>query len=292
MEPDNNKSDSISCFFIKIKTLEEIMPEIPEMENYRSLLNQSINAKKITSVEVNRSKTINIPVEDFVAKVQGQSIKEVARRAKFLVFQLADGNFLLLHLMLDGRITLTPVEEKVKAQVIFFLVDGNKLNFSQLHLGYLHYHTPKELRAELENLGVEPLSEDFTWQGFQQLLKGRRGVIKTLLMNQKVIAGLGNAYSNEALFAARLMPDRKVAGLEEEEKKHLFEVIPSLLRKAIAAGGDLDTPYSEEDIKTGGFNTQFQVYERTGEPCYVCGNLIEQAEIGGRNAFFCRICQK
>lgn len=268
------------------------MPEIPEMETYKNLLERSVLVKQIKKAEVNRPKTLNLPADEFISKVEGQFIKSVGRRAKFIIFELTDGNFLLAHMMLGGRMTLTPADEEVKAQVVLILNDSNKLNFSDMRLGYLHYHTPFELEEELRDLGVEPLSAEFTWQRFGQLLSGRRGTIKPFLMEQKYIAGIGNAYSNEILFLSRIMPDRKISGLKDEEKQVLFEKIPHELRKAVEQGGYIETPFAVWDDKSGGMLDKFKVYDREGEACLVCGNTIKRTEIGGRNAFYCDVCQK
>ena len=268
------------------------MPEIPEMETYKILLNKSVKGKKIMQVAVKRHKTVNIPAIEFINKVRGRIIEEIDRRAKYLIFRLKDGNYLLAHMMLDGRLKLASDQEEVKAQVIFSLEDGHNLNFCDMRLGYLNYHTPDQLQQELIELGVEPLSEEFTWPLFQEILKGRRGAIKSMLMDQKIIAGIGNAYSNEILFAASLLPDRKIPRLTEQERSNLFEVIPRILRNAIAEGGYIETPFADWDNQSGGMLDKFKVYDREGEQCLVCGKIIKKKQIGGRNAFYCHVCQR
>jgi len=245
------------------------LPEIPEMENYKKMLIRTIVGKPIISALVERERSINKTVSEFTAAVAGQSIDRVSRRAKYLIFHLSGGLYLLSHMMLNGR-----------------------LFFCDLRLGFVHLLTWDELEAELAGLGIEPLSSDFTWQAFAGLMERRRGVVKPLLIEQKIIAGIGNAYSNEILFAAGIMPDRTAPAIAEKELQRLWEAIPRVLQKGINNGGYIEEPYTDWDKLSGGQIPHFMVYDRGGQACKVCGTPIQESKLNGRWTYYCTICQR
>lgn len=272
------------------------MPEIPEMETYRNMLDRTVVVKNITGAVVNRPRSINIAPEQFSAALVGQFIENVSRRAKYLVFQLRGGLYMVTHMMLDGRIYYGPsgIESGLpgKSHVILNFADNNSLYFCDLRLGYLHLLDQAGTNSELAGLGIEPLSADFTWETFMGIFRGRRGAIKPLLIEQKLIAGLGNAYSNEVLFAAGILPDRVVPSIAENEMRKLWQAIPRLLREAIQNGGYIEEPYASWDNLSGGQIPHFMVYDRSGEPCKVCGTTIQENKLGGRWAYYCVNCQR
>lgn len=291
------------------------MPEIPEMEIYRGHLGQWVSNRIIKQVFVPRVKAINIPVEEFTQKVEGRMITNVRRRGKFLIFDLDNGHYLLTHMMLDGRLYYLPWEmareltldlndaEAVKKQVtgipakpsvIFTLADGameSILFFCQLTLGYLHYLDNAQLDEALKDLGSDPLDPAFTQENFAGLLKGRRGMTKPWFMNQKYIAGVGNAYSNETLFESGILPTRQISNISEDEIPKMYNSLVTILKESIKYGGDMEEPFAPWDRLTGGYNEHFRVYDREGQPCLVCGTNILKEEVGGRNAFYCPYCQ-
>jgi len=179
-----------------------------------------------------------------------------------------------------------------KPSAIFGLSNDSVLFFCRLTLGYLHYLSKDELEAKLGVLGSEPLAPNFDALEFIQLLGEKKAMIKPWLMNPKNIAGVGNAYSNEALFGAGILPTRLISTLSIAEKEKLHDSLINILGDSIRLGGDMEEPFAPWDDFTGGYNSYFKVYERSGEPCPVCQNVIEKSEVGGRNAFFCSHCQK
>lgn len=297
------------------------MPEIPEMEIYKDYLSKSVKDKRISDVHVLRVKSVNLENADFCRSVIGKQIIDITRRGKYIIFHLDDGHFLLTHMMLDGRLFLLPlkyiekgpsnkesISELVnseaenlrqrikelpgKPSVIFGLSEDSVLFFCSLTLGYLHYLSQDELDITLGKLGSDPLDPNFNAQGFIGLLNGKRGMIKPWLMNPKNIAGVGNAYSNEALFGAGILPNRLISSISSDDKGTLYNCLRTILQDSIRLGGDMEEPFAPGDDFTGGYNPYFKVYDRLGKPCTVCQTVIEKSEVGGRNAFFCSHCQK
>lgn len=292
------------------------MPEIPEMELYKNHLNRWVRGKKILGVRIYRAKSINRSENEFIPGIQGSELQEIERHGKFLLLKLDKGQKLLTHMMLDGRLYYLPgdlarvklghdliedpeeLKRRVeglpgKPSVLFAFEDGSLLFFCQLTLGYLHLYGPNELIPFLEELGPDPLDSNFTKEEFRKRLAmgTRRSKIKPWLIQQKNLAGIGNAYSNESLFLARLLPVRALGSLCEEEMTDLYIALIGVLKHSIELGGDMEAPFMPGDELTGGFNPYFQVYERAGQPCNVCGEVIRKEEIGGRNAFYCPNCQ-
>ena len=296
------------------------MPEIPEMEIYKDYLNRWVKDKRISEVNVLRVKSVNLESTDFCRSVIGKRIKDITRRGKYLIFYLDDGHFLLTHMMLDGRLFLLPLENVVvghsvevmseivnsdaedlrqrikelpgKPSVVFGLSNGSVLLFCSLTLGYLHYLRQDELETKLEKLGNDPLDPNFDAQGFTRLLEGKKGMIKPWLMNPKNIAGVGNAYSNEALFGAGILPTRLISSINSADMVKLYDSLINVLKDSIRLGGDMEEPFATWDDFTGGYNPYFKVYDRAGKPCLECHKVIVRSEVGGRNAFFCPHCQR
>ncbi|MFS0637986.1 bifunctional DNA-formamidopyrimidine glycosylase/DNA-(apurinic or apyrimidinic site) lyase [Mesobacillus foraminis] len=269
------------------------MPELPEMENYKRLLSGHIIGKPLTNIEVNRDKSINLPPAQFIQELNGRSIVAVNRRAKHLIFHLDSGKSLLLHLMLGGLMYLGNDQDNPDRTKQVILSFGDlKLYFIGLRLGYLHLHDVKSLEAELSDLGPEPLDPDFTFARFSELFSEKKGRIKTSLVNQEVIAGIGNCYSDEICFEAAVKPSRKFTELETRELQALFNGMHTVFQRAIQAGGYMEMPLFKNDKKTGGYNNQCLVYDREGEPCHRCRTAIVKEMISSRKMFYCPNCQK
>ncbi|MGM0902173.1 MAG: bifunctional DNA-formamidopyrimidine glycosylase/DNA-(apurinic or apyrimidinic site) lyase [Bacillota bacterium] len=268
------------------------MPELPEMETYRRLLSDRIVGKPITEIEVNREKSINIPPSQFIQELQGKTITHIDRRAKHLIFQLSSGKSLLLHLMLGGWMYLGNDEDNPDRTKQVILSFGNeRLYFIGLRLGFLHFYNAKELASELSDLGPEPLDPNFTISQFQEIFTERRGMIKTTLVNQEVIAGIGNCYSDEICFEAKIKPIRKFDELESSEFQALFNGMKTVFHRAIEAGGYMDNPLFKNDQKTGGYDKVCRVYDREGESCFMCQTPIIKETVSSRKTFYCPNCQ-
>jgi formamidopyrimidine-DNA glycosylase len=269
------------------------MPELPEMENYRQLLSQRIINVPITDVIVNREKSINMETEAFTKALNGARIVFVERRAKYILFHLHDGRRLLLHLMLGGLLFYGTEEERPDRTTQIEMVFGNQiLYFMGLRLGYLHLLSVKESEATMGKLGPELLDRRMTLERFKGLLKGRRGGLKSLLVNQHVMAGVGNCYADEIAFEARLLPSALVQNLSPEAVTRLYEGIQKVLTEATEIGGYMEMPFVVGDTVTGSYNDQCKVYDREGEPCLRDGGTIIKTELSGRKVFYCPDCQR
>lgn len=268
------------------------MPELPEMENYRTLLKEKVKGKMITGAEVKRDKSVNVKADLFASEVSGEKIIDVERRAKHLLFLLDSGKLLLLHLMLGGWMYYGDEEDKPdhRAQVILSF-GTDCLYFLGLRLGYLHLLTAPEAEEKLGNLGPEPLEDSFDEETFLNSIQNKRSALKTMLVDQDVLSGIGNRYSDEVCFSAGLLPSRKVNQLVKEEKTKLYRAIPAVLSEAVRFGGYMDRPFFQGDQQTGGFLSHFKVYNEEGKSCERCGHQIIRNEISSRKTFYCSYCQ-
>ncbi|MEW9698827.1 bifunctional DNA-formamidopyrimidine glycosylase/DNA-(apurinic or apyrimidinic site) lyase [Paenibacillus sp. SI8] len=268
------------------------MPELPEMETYRQQLTPLVQGEVITGVEVHRPKSINVEQDHFAQKLVGNRIVRIDRRAKHLLFLLASGEVLLLHLMLGGWMFYGSEEQKPNRTTQVVIHFGNqRLYFIGLRLGYLHLHNIPGVESFLSKLGPEPLTPTFTHTFFRGIMKGKKSNLKATLVDQAVIAGIGNCYSDEICFIAGMLPLRKVPSLKEDEMYRLYQAIRSVLSEAIHFGGYMESPLFLGDSLTGGFDARCRVYDREGEPCVRCGHPLVKDEVSSRKCFYCNHCQ-
>lgn len=269
------------------------MPELPEMENYKNHLQQKVVGKTITQVVVNREKSVNLPATAFTEQVTNQQITAVNRRAKYLVFHLQNGSRLLLHLMLGGWIFYGDETDKPDHTVQVQLTFGKKgLYFFGLRLGYLHLLDAKQLDEAFADIGPEPLSGNLPQDIFTNQLKSKRGKLKSVLLDQSFIAGIGNRYSDEILWQAQLKPQRDAGELNINEALVLYQSIKMILQEAIQSGGYMDKPFFTGDGKTGGYMQKMRVHGLQGKPCQRCGTPIVQEKIASRKTSYCTECQQ
>lgn len=278
--------------FLTHERVEVHMPEMPEMENYRRLISDQILNVPITSVKVNREKSINIEEEIFISELLNTRVIFVERRGKYLNFHLNNGRRLLVHLMLGGLLYYGTDEDLPhrNTQVEISFGDAT-LYFIGLRLGYVHLLSAKEVEQVLGQLGPEVKDRRMDSARFASIVDGRRGSLKTLLVNQNVIAGIGNRYADEIAYEAGLLPSAKVQDFGPEAIKRLYNSVKSVLSKAVEAGGYIDMPVMKDDTHTGSYKSEFKVYDREGEPCLTCGGIVVKVELNGRKAFFCPTCQ-
>jgi formamidopyrimidine-DNA glycosylase len=269
------------------------MPELPEMETYKTLLTRLILNRTVSEVQINREKSVNVPVHDFLHIVRNSRIADIRRRGKMLIFALDRSDMcLLLHLMLGGWMFYGEAEEKPRRTAQVQLGFGRQhLYFMGLRLGYLHVLSSFRLEEHLGPLGPEPLGEYWNESVFAGRVLGKRGMLKTVLTDQHVVAGIGNCYSDEICFAAGLLPARKCHQLTEDEQAGLYRSIVSVLREGIQFGGYMEHPLYSRDTFTGGYNFRLKVYDREGETCFRCGGVIQKMALAGRKTFYCPGCQ-
>lgn len=269
------------------------MPEWPEMEHYRQVLDVRITNKKITAIVVERERSLNMNTAEFTSRVLNQQIVAVIRRAKMLLFTLESSDVLLLHLMLGGWMFYGLEEEKPDRTIQVQLSFGDRqLYFIGLRLGYLHLFTPIQLAERLSELGPDPFAPELSSTAFKLLLeRGRGGTLKKLLTDQSVISGIGNCYSDEICHVAGLLPSRVPSSLSNEESTHLYRSMHTTLLEAVQAGGYMDQAFYSGDSRTGQYNDRCMVYDREDEPCYRCGHSIRRNDISNKKSFYCPQCQ-
>lgn len=269
------------------------MPELPEMENYRRLLTQTIVNIPITNVVVNREKSLNVTMEQFTEALTGSRVIFVERRGKHLVFHLNNGGRLLLHLMLGGMLYLgRRDEERPSRSTQVEITFGDQiLYFIGLRLGYLHFLTARETDEALKLLGPELMDRRMNKARFVELIGKRRGALKSTLVNQQVVAGIGNCYADEIAFDARIHPLSKIQNLTAEALEQLYDSTVKVMTEATDGGGYMEMPFQAGDVLTGSYNDRCKVYDREGEPCVRCGTPIIKTEHTGRKVFFCPNCQ-
>ena len=269
------------------------MPEYPEMEHYRTQLSTLVGGHKIANVAVNREASVNEPADVFASELIGRTVLFVERRGKHLLFHLDDGHRLILHLMLGGWLAYGAEGPKPDShfQVILTFDDGRSLYFGGLRLGYLHRVSAKTALELMKELGPEPFDPRLTLESFRKRLSAKKGKLKTTLTDQHFIAGIGNCYSDEICFEAKLRPSRAAAKLDEEESGRLFQAMRKVLAEAKEAGGYMDRPLTPDDRLTGGYDERCRVYDRKDEPCVECGTPIAFETLTGRKTFYCPHCQ-
>ncbi|MGJ7913033.1 DNA-formamidopyrimidine glycosylase [Neobacillus sp. LXY-1] len=269
------------------------MPELPEMEHYKMLLNEKIAGKPVTDIQINREKSINVNPELFTNTVRNQRIMQINRRGKHLLFELQNGQTLLLHLMLGGFMFFGNEAEKPKRTIQVRLSFGDHhLYFIGLRLGYLHLLSTNEVKERLEHLGPEPLQADFTENGFLKLLNKKHGRLKTTFIDQDFIAGIGNCYSAEICYHAKIFPTKDIDDLNERYRRTLYHSMKVVLQEGIQFGGYMESPFFKGDQKTGNYRELCQVYDREGELCNRCGATIVMEEVSSRKTYYCPNCQQ
>lgn len=269
------------------------MPELPEMETYKMLLHRELVGKTILDASVQREKSLNVPVDTFIITVRSRTITDISRRAKHLLFHLDNGDTLLLHLMLDGWMFYGTDEEKPDRTTQVVLTFGERsLYFIGLRLGYLHLLHATELQERLASFGPEPFDPRLDEVRFNHLLKRKRAVLKPTLVDQKILAGIGNCYADEFCYHAGVLPYRRTGDLSEAETARLLHAMRYILNDAMRFGGYMEYPLYVGDSLTGGYNAQCRVYDRGGEPCFQCGQPIVQEELASRKVFYCKHCQR
>jgi formamidopyrimidine-DNA glycosylase len=269
------------------------MPELPEVENYRRDLQNLLVGRRFTGVYIDWPRQVAVPdVETFKARLPGQVITQVGRRGKYLVFHLSR-DFLLIHLRMSGRLHVEPTSAPPDphAHVVLRLDGREELRFRDPRK-FGRVYLVDDPRRVVEKLGPEPLEEGFTAERLAEMLARRRGRIKSLLLNQEFLAGLGNIYADEALHAAGIHPLRPADTLTHEEVRRLHAAIRATLLKAIEQRGTtFDGFYLDARGRPGRYQSRLAVYGRAGEPCLGCGTPIQRIVVGQRGTHFCPRCQ-
>ncbi len=275
------------------------MPELPEVETIRAQLAERIPGRTFTRVEVHDPKIVS--PEDpvgFAEDVVGRRIEAVDRRGKYLLIDLDAPRTLAIHLRMTGRLHWQPGppdESERFLRARFHLDDGSSLTFGDMRRfgrAWIVDGDAREREAYWRaRVGVEPLTPRFTARLLAGLLEGRRGPIKAVLLNQALVAGLGNMYVDEALFMARIHPLRPAGSLDQDEIRRLHRAIRDRLAAAVAAGGASIDSYRDGLGERGSMQDLLRVHLHAGEPCPRCGTTIRKTRVAQRGTYWCPTCQ-
>ena len=272
------------------------MPELPEVETIKRDLEARLPGLTIQRVDVLDQRVIRgLSKTAFVRMLRGQKIGRIKRRGKALIFCFEGKPFsLVVQLMMTGQLIYTAVPSTIKAtKVVFTLSNEHTLLYNDQRLfGRLQILEDEARLPYFARLGPEPLGANFTLAWLQIQLRRYRTAIKVLLLNHQFIAGIGNIYASEILFAARIAPDRPAQSLTTADMRRLYAAIRMVLQSAISLRGTSMNTYRDAAGEKGAFSSRIQVYQRSGEPCPVCRRPIEKKNLNGRSTFFCPHCQK
>ncbi len=303
------------------------MPELPEVQTVVTELNSKLRHRKIKRIAIHTAKSISVgpktvsnirdvkqsQVNQFVKMLTGRTILSVRRRAKLLIFDVDGPLSMMVHLKMTGQFIFEDKGQRAKTggryrilnkltaplvqlpckytHVIFYFTDGSTLYFNDMRqFGYLKVVKDNEVEhvRELQQYGPEPLGKQFTFAVFQQVIaRKKKSPIKLALMDPKVVVGIGNIYSDEILYHAKVRPARSVASLSGKELRAVFTHIAPVLEEAIKNKGSSVGDFVRTDGKWGSMGKHHFVYGRKKQPCKVCGTMIESLKLGGRTACFC-----
>lgn len=268
------------------------MPELPEVEVSRMGISPHLMHQKIDRITV-RQRQLRWLIPDELHQLEGQVITSVRRRAKYLLID-TDAGTAIIHLGMSGSLRVlenAPAAEK-HDHVDLILSNGKVLRYNDpRRFGAWLWCPPGESHQVIDNCGPEPLSDDFDADWMAQRARNKSVAVKTFIMNNAHVVGVGNIYASESLFSAQIHPKKTAGQLSAKQWRRLVSEIKLVLTRAIEQGGTTLKDFSQADGKPGYFAQELLVYGRAGEPCKVCGQVISEMKIGQRNTFFCEKCQ-
>lgn len=281
------------------------MPELPEVETVRRGLAPVMEGQRLEAVALHRP-DLRFPMPpNFSARLTGAKLVRLGRRAKFLTAELSTGETLVMHLGMTGRFTVTQTQlgqfhhdtgtDPRHDHVVFTLSGGATVTYNDpRRFGFMELWPSTEFGAypRLRELGPEPLSNHFSVSALDAGLQHRKTPIKTALLDQKIVAGLGNIYVCEALFLAGISPRRLARTVVGKRSARLAPAINQVIADAIDAGGSSISDFASASGELGYFQHRFKVYDREGEPCHVCSRPIRRVVQSGRSSFYCGHCQR
>ena len=272
------------------------MPELPEVETVRRGLEKLILGKKISNIDIRYPKMIKTDLHEFQKEMSGQVIQSMGRRGKYLLFYLSD-KVLISHLRMEGKYFYYPdqVPERKHAHILIHFEDGGTLVYEDVRkFGTMELLAPKLLEAYFvtKKLGPEPTEQDFDLARLKLALKKSKKPIKSHLLDQTLVAGLGNIYVDEVLWRAKVHPARISQGLTAQEAKKVHDETIKVLGQAVEKGGSTIRSYTNAFGEDGTMQEFHQVYDKAGQACSRCGSMIEKIQLGGRGTHFCPKCQR
>ena len=281
------------------------MPELPEVETVRRGLAPTMEGHRIASVTVNRP-DLRFPFpENFAGRLTGQTILRLGRKAKFLTAELSSGEVLVMHLGMTGRFTVSGARtghykhetgpDQAHDHVVIVMDSHDIVTYNDpRRFGFMELWPAEQFQAypRLMAMGPEPLSNHFSAAYLDEILKGKKAPIKAALLDQSVIAGLGNIYVCEALWRARISPKRLSNSIPGQRAARLAPAINEVIAEAIEAGGSSISDFASASGELGYFQHRFAVYDREGKACPACGTAIRRLVQSGRSTFYCPSCQR
>jgi formamidopyrimidine-DNA glycosylase len=281
------------------------MPELPEVETVRRGLAPALEGRRIVRAEARRP-DLRFPLpENFANRLTGRTIRHLARRAKYLVAELDANEALIMHLGMTGRFTVSgaptagyvhdPGEDSRHDHVVFHMEGGERVVFNDpRRFGSMDLWPMSGIDAypAFADLGPEPMSNRFSGAYLREVLKTRKTPIKSALLDQSIVAGLGNIYVCEALYRAGVSPSRLAGSISGPRLERLAAEVRVVIAEAIEAGGSSISDFAAADGSLGYFQHKFKVYDREGEPCGACGRVITRLVQAGRSSFYCKKCQR
>lgn len=272
------------------------MPELPEVETVRRGLEKLILGKKISNIDIRYPKMIKTDLDEFKRELPGQVIQSMGRRGKYLIFYLSD-KVLISHLRMEGKYFYYPdqVPERKHAHLFIRFTDGGTLVYEDVRkFGTMELLAPELLEAYFlsKKLGPEPTEQDFVFPTFQNSLQKSKKPIKSHLLDQTLVAGLGNIYVDEVLWRAKIHPSRLSNSLTAQEARKVHDETIKVLGQAVEKGGSTIRTYTNAFGEDGTMQEFHQVYDKAGQACSRCETIIEKIQLGGRGTHFCPTCQR
>ncbi|TVP92335.1 DNA-formamidopyrimidine glycosylase [Alkalibacterium sp.] len=272
------------------------MPELPEVENVKNGLTKLIIGKKIMAVDILWNNIIKDPsVEVFRRELEGETFREIKRRGKFLLFVL-DNYTLISHLRMEGKFRLeSSGQNRTKHTHVIFKLDNNEelryLDVRKFGRMSLVAHSDLQMHPSLTHLGPEPVENNLLKSHLEHKFKKTSRPIKAVLLDQSIVAGIGNIYADEILFLSGIYPGRLAVDLSEEDIVILHQSILQIMAEAVNSGGTTIRTYSNAYGLEGSYQNKLKVYGKAGEACSRCGHTIEKTKIAQRGTHYCPSCQ-
>ncbi len=274
------------------------MPELPEVETVRRSLLELVPHKKIEAVEIFKPSILELGDERAFAGLAGREFADIGRRGKYLIFSVDDGQRMVAHLRMTGKLLYHADEQPRQKHdhARFAFADGSELIFNDTRAFGRLWLTDEPGLADvsgLNSLGLEPIEDGFSAAYWQEKIRRRpKAMVKAVLLDQHVVAGLGNIYADEVLFRAGVHPERQIQSLTPEENERLAAAMRDILLDAISKRGTTFRDYVDANNERGGFQDSLRVFQRKDAPCVNCGTAIQRTKVAGRTSYYCPNCQQ
>ncbi len=272
------------------------MPEIAEVETVRNTLKMRILNKKIVNVNIIYPNIIESDKDEFKKVLIGNEFVDILRKGKWLIFELHN-HYLLSHLRMEGKYFIKDSSEEIvkHEHIIISFNDNTDLRYHDTRkFGRMKLIKKEDLAStkEIQKQGLEPMDKELTKEYLHEKFMGKRGPIKTTLLDQEIISGLGNIYADEVLFASNIHPLRDTSSITIHECQKIIDSSKKIIEKAIEMGGTTIKSYTSSLGVIGHYQDYLKVHKKEGQSCPICGTIIKRIKVGGRSTYYCEKCQK